>query len=545
MVMTKPARMLHRPEGRLIAAILGAIGLMGCNMITGADEILIQNAMNDDGGADVSSSGSGLAGTTGPGSPTSGSATTSGVGGSDGLPEAQMVGAPGVNVTRIVLNQAVSRELMIDGQASSSSVPVLAGRKGLVRVFYGTDPSYDGQAVTARLRFEGGEVIEKLVDLSSTVSESALSSTINFELGPEHIVAGGAYRIDLLQPREDASLDHSSARFPTDSSAMQVHGAQSAPKLTLMIVPIKYNGDGSGRLPDTSNAQIQKLAERFYAMYPVREVDVKIRSSINWSQKASSGGNGWGNLLNAIADLRSNDGAEFNTYYFGMFNPASTRSAYCGGGCVAGLGFLGSPGAPMTRAAIGLGFGDDMAIHTALHEVGHNHGREHAPCGNPANVDPSYPYGGGSIGVYGYDLITTQHYAPSGFKDVMSYCQPSWISDHNFARNYQHASMLGGAQVVVPPALMNRSYERVVLDGKGSGAWIDPIVLEHPPLAEAIDVTVETTQGPEIVTGELLRYDHLPGGVLYLPPTAAPFAASTKSIQAQIDGNPVIVARAK
>jgi hypothetical protein len=67
----------------------------------------------------------------------------------------------------------------------------------------------------------------------------------------------------------------------------------------------------------------------------------------------------------------------------------------------------------------------------------------------------------------------------------------------------------------------------------------------HPPLAEAVNVTAETSQGAEVVTGQLVRYDHLPGGVLYLPPTKAPLVASQTSIKALIDGHKIAVARAQ
>ena len=38
-------------------------------------------------------------------------------------------------------------------------------------------------------------------------------------------------------------------------------------------------------------------------------------------------------------------------------------------------------------------------------QLGHSHGRSHAPC-DVSSWDPSYPYSGGSIGVYGLDMRT-------------------------------------------------------------------------------------------------------------------------------------------
>ena len=40
------------------------------------------------------------------------------------------------------------------------------------------------------------------------------------------------------------------------------------------------------------------------------------------------------------------------------------------------------------------------------HELGHNFGRNHAPCGSPPNVDPAYPYPGADIGTLGCDIFS-------------------------------------------------------------------------------------------------------------------------------------------
>jgi hypothetical protein len=64
------------------------------------------------------------------------------------------------------------------------------------------------------------------------------------------------------------------------------------------------------------------------------------------------------------------------------------------------------------------------------HEVGHNMGRQHSPCGGAGNPDPAYPYAGGGIGVYGLDVATAQVKLPTSYKDFMGYCSPSWVSDY-------------------------------------------------------------------------------------------------------------------
>lgn len=67
------------------------------------------------------------------------------------------------------------------------------------------------------------------------------------------------------------------------------------------------------------------------------------------------------------------------------------------------------------------------------HELGHNFNLQHAPCGNPALLDPSFPYPDGSIGAWGYDFGSGL--VPPSIPDLMSYCgPPDGISDYHFTR---------------------------------------------------------------------------------------------------------------
>ena len=83
--------------------------------------------------------------------------------------------------------------------------------------------------------------------------------------------------------------------------------------------------------------------------------------------------------------------------------------------------------------AVGIGFGT-VGVATFAHELGHNHGRAHAPCGGASDVDQSYPsaYTSGNIGVRGYDLFAQELKEATTHRDHMGYCAPDWISDYGF-----------------------------------------------------------------------------------------------------------------
>lgn len=517
----------------LLVLILATSGLAACNLVTGAAGLTVEDEQDDDGGSGAGSAagGAGAGNTTGQGGD---GASTSGQGGTGNAPPVEELSpVDGVSMTKISIYQAVERPLMENGAPVSSIAPVVAGREALLRVFYAVDGGFNGQPVYARLTIGQAMPIELQVTPSGTSSDGNLSSTINFDVPPEVLTTGAGFRVELLQPQSMATGTNAGATYPTEGQADLQLQASGVLKVTL--VPVQYNADGSGRLPDTSAAQLQKYEDLFYAMYPITDIQLNVRQAVGWNNTLSAGGGGWSNLLNAVADLRSSDNADFDEYYYGIFEPDSSLGAYCNGGCVLGLGFVGGPSDAWARSAIGIGFSGDAAIETAVHELGHNHGREHAPCGGVSGADPSYPYNGAKIGAWGFNLLSGQLYAPNDHVDMMSYCDPAWISDYNFQKIFDRVKFAVGANVYTPPAMQNLTWDRVMVGPGGSIEPMSSIQLEIPPVGEAVDVEVETSQGIQPVAGRFLKYDHIEGGVIFVPPTNVS-ASLSKVIHAHVDG---------
>ncbi|MBN1888516.1 MAG: cadherin-like domain-containing protein [Thermoflexales bacterium] len=107
-----------------------------------------------------------------------------------------------------------------------------------------------------------------------------------------------------------------------------------------------------------------------------------------------------------------------NMHYFGLFPYVS--------GSASGLAYI--PG------STAMGDYADWAPTIVPHELAHNLGLGHAPCG-VSDADPNYPYPEARIsgqldGVeafYGFDIYDGTIYGPET-KDLMSYCQPAWVS---------------------------------------------------------------------------------------------------------------------
>ncbi len=516
-----------------------ASALAACNLVTGADGLVIAD---DEDAAGSDGSGAGTAEGAGGQSAGQGGAgqgpSTSGVGAGGPIEDAGPV--DGVTIDAIVLFQSVERPLMESGAKVSTSTPVVAHRDGLLRVFYTVDGSYNGQPLFARLHFQGQDPLVVQATPSGTSQMGNLGSTINFDVPGAYLTVGSSYRVELVQARELTTGANVAATYPTTAGAFEATEARQAGTLIVTLVPVRYNADGSGRLPDTSPAQLARYEELFYAMYPVADVDIVVRSQpLAWGSTVSSNGNGWSALLDAVAELRNNDNAPFNNYYYGILAPAASAQSFCGGGCVAGLGFLGGPSDDWSHSAIGLGFSGDMATETAVHELGHNHGREHAPCGGVSGADGSYPYSGAKLGSWGYNLVTGQLYNPQSYVDMMSYCNPTWISDYNYENIFERIQHVNGvADMYIPPELRNRTYTRARVEPDGSLTWLADVTLARPPWGELTPLTVDTASGPEQTTASFIRYDHIPGGVLFIPPTQAALTAGG-GVYTQIDGAPI------
>ena len=97
---------------------------------------------------------------------------------------------------------------------------------------------------------------------------------------------------------------------------------------------------------------------------------------------------------------------------------------------IGGIGYVGYP------AAVSIQNADTIA-----HETGHNLNLPHNPCsGGEGNPDLNYPYAGGNIGTWGYDIYTGALYDPAVYKDLMTYCGPEWISDYTFNKVLEYRS---------------------------------------------------------------------------------------------------------
>ncbi|NUO53842.1 MAG: hypothetical protein HOV80_33785, partial [Polyangiaceae bacterium] len=421
------------------------------------------------------------------------------------------VGVPGITVRQVAIYQSLKRTLMVDGGPGAGEVPLVAGRDAVVRVFYEDDGTYDGSEITARLEVEGGDPIELTAVLGGASVDEDMNSTINFVVPGDRVGQSFNYSVGLLVEGDEED-ENSAARWPAEGlESVAVEGPQN--KLRVILAPFQYNYDGSGRVPDMSPEAVEGYRQRLKAIYPVSDVEVSVRQATPWNQYIGPGGEGWQQVGYTVYGFRQQDGTPDDVYYYGIFDPEASFYAYCGGGCLLGVTLLNNQppatGSVDLRLALGVGF-PQYAADTMAHELGHSHGREHAPCGGPDSVDPQYPYAGAKIGIWGLDTVSMQLISPDTYTDIMGYCEKQWVSDYTYkallarGQNVNLPDIHGATRV---PAAM------IGIDAKGhatfAGESTAPVNLGGRSVKASF---VDSHGNRNEATARYFEYDHLPGG---------------------------------
>ena len=347
-----------------------------------------------------------------------------------------------LTITRLETSQAI--------QTPGQTIPLVANRPSVVRVYLQAiaDHPVNGvyvsfSAARAGVPLAGSPKIVGPVTAPLSPAQGVYTSTVNVSL-PSSWLSGSVALAVVADPAEAIFETNESNNGVTTSLVFN-----SVPPLNLKIVPVNYTHSPTGKyFPAVYTDPVSDFMKR---TYPLSAINVTYRTPPVDFMGNLLLASEWERLHDTITAIKYSDGAPASQVYYGL---VPTQNAY--GDTyytfIGGIAWIG------LRAAVGL----DSVITVGAHEIGHTFGRLHAPCGNPAGVDPSYPYPGASIGNYGLDVysnVLVNPGAPEYAKDLMSYCSPVWISDYTYLGLYndQRLHGLAEAQMTLSQVLLIRA----------------------------------------------------------------------------------------
>ena len=355
-------------------------------------------------------------------------------------------------------NSSQALDLWIDNiyvtqatQTYTKSVPLVAQRRGLVRIFTRADQA-NNAVPQVRLDFYYNGVFSKSLRLNADNGFAGVPTVVdsrNYTYSHDYFIDAADIRPGLqLHAEIDPDTVYSQSNYlndvwphgarrsdySIDISKLKRENVWTAPTYRTMLVPLRTS---NGLVGDVNSSNSESFVEYLRRVLPVPEaLDVRVRSPYYFN--GTPGPNydyQWTRVLNEMDALRYAENQPTRHYY------AVLKPYYNGGG--SGMAWIGGWSAVGVDWTTPVGGGNGTTTWrsgTYAHEVGHNLSLRHAPCGGAAGADPYFPYYNGGIGVTGFDVFRNRIFNPSDsnyWSDLMGYCGYDWISDYHYKRAMQ------------------------------------------------------------------------------------------------------------
>jgi hypothetical protein len=359
--------------------------------------------------------------------------------------------------TAVVVVEAGALDMAIVGahftqgvQDAAESIPmVLQGNGAVLNVLVRATP-----AVSAPL-----QVVLRLYDaatgdpvrVDSTRTSGALGAepdyvapSAQFLVRPSDLRPGLTWQVALAPagglPDDSAANDAFPGSGPTPLATIDV------PTLKLRFVPIVLTSHGNAR-GAVSTQNLEAYLRALLSALPIGRVEVEVgeplASSATFGAPPDGGESAfWTQVLAELDAARVADPAASDAHWYGVVRPPPGFT-YTDFGGWAYIPRTGTDAGPGTRTALSVQVGwfntESQARDLVAHELGHNFGRRHSPCGGPSGLDPGYPVPGGLLDRPGHDvyawtlgLATSARTVPVATGDLMGYCHPVWASTYTY-----------------------------------------------------------------------------------------------------------------
>ncbi len=418
----------------------------------------------------------------------------------------------GLRISQVAVYQTIKIPVYDAGAWVTTRVADLVqGKAALVRVFYEVQAGWTKHAVRGVVTLENGGVSKQVTaefSPSATSVENQLNTTFNFDVAGADIGPSTNISVAIVETKCPTTLGNAAdVRVP--ATGAQALGAQKVGKLRVVLVPIN-TPSMAAMMPSTT--QIEEMRKAMLAYYPIPDIEITMHAPITSSNNITATG-GWSETLSELSSLRSSEartGVTKDVYYYGLVTPASTLEKYCGFGCTLGIAnqvderFLNSQFVQGQMAGMGGGWANEQSYDTMVHELGHVHGLPHAPCvppgGQISGADSTFPDRTGATGIWGYDFRDKTLHPPTE-KDIMGYCQPTWISDYYYKKLMTRSKTLN-LRASLRAEWDDRVWENVILGGEQPrwGASFDGMDGAPTEIAHALDAS-----GAQVAEVEVVR----------------------------------------
>ncbi len=342
-----------------------------------------------------------------------------------------------VRVSRVASCGEAMAYLVQAVQSRTHPVPLVAGEKGLLRVFVTAAETTTEGMPDVRARFYLGGTETHVAEIAATataipteVDEGDLSRSANAEI-PGRIVRPGLEMVVEIDPEGTLDPDLGVPTRIPEEGRMAVE-VRDVPVLSLTAIPFLWTEDpDSAVLADVDGMAADPdghpLLEDARTLLPVGAVAVAAHEAV------ASTSNDALHLLHQTDFIRVFEGG--GGHWMGMMSgPVATAR---GAAFRPGRSSFATPGPGVVAQ-----------------QLGRNMSLRPAPCGNVGRADPRFPEPDGSIGSWGYDFAEGR-LVPPDHKDLMGECAPEWIGEYHFARALRHRLFDEGALADAGPRAMS------------------------------------------------------------------------------------------
>ena len=345
--------------------------------------------------------------------------------------EVSIAGAVDLSIQEIEVTQAI--------QDLDNSIPLVRGKIARARVYVGVTPPATHLSdlevwLYAYSGSQGGSALPgsplKMGPADYPVSGAAvaqkrpsLASSFNFLIPSSWQSYDTLYLKAEVNPNKRVPETNYGNNVLTDSTKWH----------TCSTVNLKLVQVASGGITVSLNSPLVSDALSYFKdVYPINQLNVSTLASgaIDATRSYTMPGSGgscsaqWSALVDDMQDIYDNwSNRPSNAFVYGFLDATvpHCNQATCNLGC-------GSVSGTAAAGILDAGAGETLA-----HEVGHNLGRRHAPCGVP-DPDPNWPSAtnpNGSIGEVG---VRWSNFTAFGTTtpDFMSYCSPPWVSPYTY-----------------------------------------------------------------------------------------------------------------